>query len=88
MSPKCPRPASGVVVADAPVDGGRDSANVSCQATVLLTADQLAARWQVRAQHVYMLARDGDLPHLRIGRYVRFRLAAIEAWEQDNEERF
>ncbi len=88
MSSKRPHKPSRVVAATHSADDGRDAADVSCQATVLLTADELAARWQVRSQHVYMLARDGDLPHLRIGRYVRFRLAAIEAWERDNEERF
>jgi excisionase family DNA binding protein len=57
------------------------------EAATLLTAKELAARWQVRPQHVYTLAREGDLPHLRIGRYVRFRLAAVEAWEQEQEAR-
>jgi excisionase family DNA binding protein len=80
-------PSRGVAAARTASDG-REAANGSCQATVLLTAEQLAARWQVRPQHVYTLARDGNLPHLRIGRYVRFRLEAIEAWEQDNEARF
>jgi excisionase family DNA binding protein len=53
--------------------------------TRLLTADELGQRWQVRAQHVYALARDGDLPHVRIGRYVRFRLESIEVWEAEQE---
>jgi excisionase family DNA binding protein len=58
---------------------------VSGEAGRLLTAKELAARWQVREQHVYALARDGGVPHVRIGRYVRFRLAAIEAWEAQQE---
>ena len=51
----------------------------------LLTAEQLAARWQVPKSHVYRLTREGRIPTVRLGRYYRYRLAAIEAWEQDNE---
>jgi excisionase family DNA binding protein len=47
----------------------------------LLTAEDLAARWQVPCSHVYRLARDGKLPVVRLGRYRRFRLAEIEAFE-------
>jgi excisionase family DNA binding protein len=52
----------------------------------LLTADELAARWQVSKHHVYRLARDGRVPCVPIGRYYRFRLAAIEAWEIGQED--
>jgi excisionase family DNA binding protein len=51
----------------------------------LLTADELAERWQVSKAHVYRLARDGRVPTVAIGRYYRFRLASIEAWEAKNE---
>jgi excisionase family DNA binding protein len=54
--------------------------------TVLLTAAQVGARWQVRDKHVLALARAGDLPHVRIGKYVRFRMEAIQQWERDQEE--
>jgi excisionase family DNA binding protein len=49
----------------------------------LLTAEQLAARWQVKPSHVYRLAREGELPVVKIGRYRRFRLDAIERWEAE-----
>ncbi len=49
----------------------------------LLTADELAERWQVKEAHVYRLAREGQVPCVKLGRYVRFRLEAIEAWERD-----
>lgn len=49
--------------------------------TRLLTADDLADRWQVRPAHVYRLAREGRLPTVNIGRYRRFALAAIEDFE-------
>lgn len=51
----------------------------------LLTAQDLAARWRVPKAHVYRLARERDLPVVRLGRYMRFRLAAIEAWEESQE---
>lgn len=47
----------------------------------LMTAEELAARWQVPKTQVYRLAREGRIPTVEIGRYYRFRLDAIEAWE-------
>jgi excisionase family DNA binding protein len=52
-------------------------------ASQLLTADQLAERWQLERSQVYRLARDGRLPCVRLGRYRRFRLADIERFEAD-----
>lgn len=51
-------------------------------ASQLLTAEQVAERWQVPKAHVYRLARERRLPTVRVGRYYRFLVAAIEAWEQ------
>ena len=48
----------------------------------LLTADQLAIRWQVPKSHVYRLAREGAIPVVELGRYRRFGLDAIEQFEQ------
>jgi excisionase family DNA binding protein len=48
---------------------------------VLLTAEQLAKRWQVKPSHVYRLTRENRIPAVRIGRYYRYRLEAIEAFE-------
>ena len=47
----------------------------------LLTADQLGERWQGTKSHVYRLAREGRIPCVELGRYKRFRLDAIEAFE-------
>jgi len=52
----------------------------------LLTADQLAERWQVQTSHVYRLARNGTIPAVRLGRYYRFRLDQIERWETGERE--
>ena len=48
----------------------------------LLTAEQLADRWQVATSHVYRLTREGQIPSVKLGRYVRFSPAAIEAFER------
>lgn len=47
----------------------------------LLTAEQLAERWQVKESHVYRLTRAGEIPAVRLGRYYRYRLDAIERFE-------
>jgi excisionase family DNA binding protein len=51
----------------------------------LLTADQLAERWQISTAQVYRLARERQIPSLALGRYVRFRLPSIEAFEAARE---
>jgi excisionase family DNA binding protein len=48
-----------------------------------LTAEQLAERWQVPKQHIYRLTRAGEIPVVRVGRYFRYRLDRIEAWEEE-----
>jgi excisionase family DNA binding protein len=48
----------------------------------LMTASQLAQRWQVAEQHVYRLTRQGAVPAVKLGRYYRYRLDAIEAFER------
>jgi excisionase family DNA binding protein len=50
-------------------------------AAQLLTAVQLAERWQVQPSHVYRLAREGKIPTVELGRYRRWRLEAIEMVE-------
>ena len=47
----------------------------------LLTAEQLAERWQIPKSHVYRLSREGRIPTVELGRYKRFRLDAIERFE-------
>lgn len=48
----------------------------------LLTAEQLAERWQVPVAHVYRLVRRGDLDAVKLGRYRRFAVAAIDSFER------
>jgi excisionase family DNA binding protein len=47
----------------------------------LLTPEQLAERWDVKKSQVYRLAREGRIPVVKIGKYYRFRVDAIERWE-------
>jgi excisionase family DNA binding protein len=45
-----------------------------------LTAEEVADFLQVNTSWVYDRARRGDIPHVRLGRYVRFIDADIRAW--------
>lgn len=58
---------------------------VRAQREQLLTADDLAKRWQVSKAHVYRLAREGKIPSVNLGRFIRFRLDQIEEWELRSE---
>jgi excisionase family DNA binding protein len=49
----------------------------------ILTVEQLAERWQVDKGWIYRKAREGRLPSIPPpGKYVRFRLDVIEAFER------
>jgi excisionase family DNA binding protein len=50
--------------------------------TRLLTAEQLAERWQLPKSQVYRLARDGRLRCVKLGRYRRFAVAVVEEFER------
>jgi excisionase family DNA binding protein len=52
----------------------------------LLTAQDVAALLRVPASWVYAEARAGRIPHIRIGRYRRFRPIAIQEWAQRLEQ--
>ena len=52
----------------------------------LLTPEELAERWQVKVTFVYYLAREGKIPSVKLGRYRRFRLDLIEAWERQQDD--
>lgn len=49
--------------------------------STLLRAEELAVRWQVATSQIYRLSREGKLPTVRIGRYFRYRLDVVEAFE-------
>jgi hypothetical protein len=47
----------------------------------LLTAEQLARRWQVPPSHVYRLTREARIPVVKLGRYYGYRPDAIDHFE-------
>ena len=53
----------------------------------LLTAEELAARWQVEKSWIFAKCRTGELPKVPLpGKYVRFRLDVIERFERGEVE--
>lgn len=51
----------------------------------LLTAEEVADRLGVGVKWVWAQARAGTIPHVRLGRYRRFRREAIDRWIADLE---
>jgi excisionase family DNA binding protein len=51
----------------------------------LLTAEQAAAILSVPTSWVYQKTREGVLPHVKIGRYRRYRQSSLIAWVDSNE---
>ncbi|MGI8462321.1 MAG: helix-turn-helix domain-containing protein [Solirubrobacterales bacterium] len=51
----------------------------------LITADEVAELLQVPKSWVYRACREGALPAVRCGRYVRFDPADIERWIDDQK---
>jgi excisionase family DNA binding protein len=51
----------------------------------LLNAQDVADLLAVPASWVYAEARAGRMPHVKLGRYTRFRREAVEAWLADAE---
>jgi len=52
----------------------------------LLTADEVAAMLRMKRAWVYAETRRGALPHVRLGRYVRYRRSAVTAWVEGLEQ--
>ena len=46
----------------------------------LATAAEIAEQTGIPRQRVYELARDGAMPHVRLGRAMRFDPERIRAW--------
>lgn len=53
----------------------------------LITAAEVAALLCVTKAWVYEQTRNGRLPHVRLGRYVRYRRETIEIWLDGLEAR-
>ena len=51
----------------------------------LLVASEVAAMLRVTTGWVYAQTRAGRMPCVRLGRYYRYRAAAIQAWLEEVE---
>ncbi len=49
----------------------------------LLTAEEVAVKLAVPVSWVYRAARAGELPSVRLGRYVRFRWPDVVRWMEE-----
>jgi excisionase family DNA binding protein len=54
---------------------------------VILVAAEVAALLRVTTAWVYAETRANRLPHVRLGRYVRYRESTIRAWLAAEERR-
>lgn len=61
----------------------------------ILTLDEFAERYKVPKTWIYNRTRRGNpdpIPHLKVGRYVRFRVSDVEKWfisrAQEKSERW
>lgn len=52
----------------------------------LLTAEQVAERLSVSERYVWRLGREGELPRVQVGKYVRFDPADITAFIAGRKE--
>lgn len=52
----------------------------------LLTAGEVAALLRVTPAWIYTATRRNEVPHVRLGRYVRYRRSAIEEWIAEIED--
>jgi excisionase family DNA binding protein len=52
----------------------------------LLTAEDVAERLGVSMQWVWAQTRAGNIPHVKLGRYRRYRPETIDAWLAELEE--
>ena len=51
----------------------------------LLTAEEVAEMIGMGVDWIYAQSRRGRIPTVKLGRYRRYRLEAIEQWLRDNE---
>jgi len=65
------------------VDASRDAEHDAPRVERLLTARELALMLGLRPERVRGLARTGLLPHVRLGRQLRFAPTVVRAWIAD-----
>jgi excisionase family DNA binding protein len=70
---------------DLPEPTGGGVVRLGADSARLLEAEDVANYIGVRTDWVYREVRAGRLPHIRLGRAVRFRRESIEAWIDSRE---
>lgn len=63
----------------------RPDGDCSRSMSKLLEADDVAEMLGMSKDWIYGEVRAGRIPHVRLGRYVRFRAEAIEDWIRESE---
>jgi excisionase family DNA binding protein len=76
--------AGGSSVAEAP---GRAPGAQARADDPLMTAGEVALLLRVTTAWVYTQTRAGRIPHVQLGRYVRYRRSAVRAWLEEIEAR-
>lgn len=57
------------------------------EADTLLNADEVAAMLGVNRSWVERSVKRGEMPVIRLGRYLRFRRESVDAWIKTRERR-
>ena len=52
-----------------------------------LTTEQLALRLQCTPKWVYAQVREGDIPHVRVGKLIRFQPDEVAGWLRDRTKK-
>ena len=52
----------------------------------LLSAEEAAEHLRIHVKTVQKMARDGAIPRIRMGKYWRFRLSALDQWVSAQQE--
>lgn len=64
----------------------RPRGNPGAEEERLLTPPEAAAQLGVRPSRIYQLIRTGALPVVRVGKYVRVRVTALNQWVAEHEK--
>jgi excisionase family DNA binding protein len=59
---------------------------VTWETTRLLTPDEIAGLLGVTPRWVKEASKAGKVPHVRLGRYRRYRADAVRAWVEEQEQ--
>jgi excisionase family DNA binding protein len=66
----------------------RDCISIACAGSgfePLLSADEAAAHLRIHPKTLQRLARAGEVPCIRFGKYWRFHLSSLDAWVRSLE---